>query len=92
MGGDHFYFFDDNSYEKLDLKIEVLTALKKGAKSVDESKLFTVTEIRGTELGNQYEGLPDEMRVYLSDMTDFGGLNIFELHSAETKECFVLLN
>ena len=32
VGGDHFYFFDDDSYEKLDLKIEVLTALKKGTK------------------------------------------------------------
>jgi hypothetical protein len=32
VGGDHFYYFDDDSYSKLDLKIEVLTALRKGMK------------------------------------------------------------
>jgi len=32
VGGDPFYYFDDDSYEILDLKIEVLTALEKGVK------------------------------------------------------------
>ena len=30
VGGSVFYYFDDDSYEKLDLKIEVLTDLRKG--------------------------------------------------------------
>jgi len=45
VGGDPFYYFDDDSYEKLDLKIEVLTALKKGKNPKDIPQYDEIFEL-----------------------------------------------
>jgi len=50
VGGDPFYFFDDDSYEKLDMKIEVLTALRKGDSPKDIP-----------HYGDIFELLPDDV-------------------------------
>ena len=58
----------------------------------DESKAFTIGEIRGTELEKQYgystEGLPDNLRVYLGDWFDFHGVKIFERGEVSFNDVF----
>jgi len=53
VGGDPFIYFDDDSYEKLDLKIEVLTALKKGMSPKDIQQYYDIFEL----LPPDYEAL-----------------------------------
>ena len=56
--------------------------------NVDESKKVTVGELKGTELECLYQGLPDEMPVYLGDSSDFWGVQIFELDFASFNGVF----
>ena len=53
---------------------------------IDKSKIFTVFEIRGTELEKQLDysldGLPDELGVYLGDEDDFQGTEICDNEEA----------
>lgn len=43
--GDHFRYFDDSSYRLLDLKIEVLTALKEGKVPAQIERYYDVFEM-----------------------------------------------
>ena len=52
----------------------------------DKAKAFKVGDLRGTELEKQIDGgissqLPDNVTVYLGDMTDLWGINIFDKHT-----------
>jgi hypothetical protein len=50
VGGDPFYYFDDDSYKKLDLKIEVLTALNKGMSPKDIPQYDEIFELLPTDV------------------------------------------
>jgi len=65
-----------SSFSYIAFPREVDTSILKS--KFDKSKTRTVGEIRGTELGRQYENLPDDMNVYLGDWNDFHGLQIFD--------------
>ena len=52
VGGDPFYYFDDDSYEKLDLKIETLSALRNGTAPKDIPKYSEIFEL-----------LPDDVQI-----------------------------
>jgi hypothetical protein len=59
----------------------------------DKSKAFTVGEIRGTDLEKQIPGgisdqLPDNVNVYLGDMSDFWGMNIFDKRDESFQNTF----
>lgn len=45
VGGNPFYYFDDESYEKLDLKIEVLTEIRKGKKPKEIPQYSEIFEL-----------------------------------------------
>jgi len=56
---------------------------------VDESKMSTIGEIRGTEFDTGcIENLPDHLNVYLGDFADFHGIQIFDRGEAEFDNVF----
>ena len=58
----------------------------------DKSKAYTVGEIRGAELEQQFNGnindLPDDLNVYMGDWSDFHGIHVFDRGSASFDAVF----